>query len=110
MKLEYKITNSTKYKTIKAILKEEFFMSDRLIAKLKNASQIYINNKPVYINYNFSVGDTLCVDLNFNETSENIVPTKMDLNILYEDDGLLILNKPANIAGLIFLFKQIELK
>lgn len=98
MKLEYRITNLTKYKTIKAILKEEFFMSDKLIAKLKNASQIYINNKPVYINYNFLVGDTLCVDLNFNETSENIVPTKMDLNILYEDDSLLILNKPANIA------------
>ena len=43
MKLEYKIGNLTKYETIKAILKEEFFMSERLIAKLKNSKQIYIN-------------------------------------------------------------------
>ena len=51
MKLEYTITNLTKYNSIRAILKEEFLMSDRLIAKLKNTSQIYINNKPVYINH-----------------------------------------------------------
>ena len=33
--------------------------------------------------------------LDFDEDNNNIVPTKMKLNILYEDDYLLILNKPA---------------
>ncbi len=36
--------------------------------------------------------------MNYEEENDNIVPTKMELNILYEDDGLLILNKPAGIA------------
>lgn len=124
MKLEYKITNLTKYNSIKAILKEEFLMSDRLIAKLKNTSQIYINSKPVYINYIFSIGDILSVNLDFNEDSENIVPTKMKLDILYEDESMLILNKPAGIPvhpsmehyndslsnGVKYYFNQISLK
>ena len=124
MKLEYKITNLTKYNSIRAILKEEFLMSDRLIAKLKNTSQIYINNKPVYINHILSTEDVLSVNLDFNEESENIVPTKMKLDILYEDESLLILNKPAGIPvhpsmehytdslsnGVKYYFEQISLK
>lgn len=124
MKLEYKITNLTKYDSIKAILKEEFLMSDRLIAKLKNTSQIYINSKPVYINHILSIGDILSVNLEFNENSENIVPTKMKLDILYEDESMLILNKPAGIPvhpsmehyndslsnGVKYYFTQISLK
>lgn len=35
--------------------------------------------------------------MNFIETSDNIVPTKMDLNIVFEDDYLLVINKPAGI-------------
>lgn len=97
MKLEYKIQNLTKYQTIKSILKEEFFMSERLISKLKNAKQIYVNNKPVYINYQFKSGDLLTVDLNFTENSDNIVPTQMNLSILFEDDSLLVVDKPAGI-------------
>lgn len=124
MKLEYKITNLTKYNSIRAIFKEEFLMSDRLIAKLKNTSQIYINNKPVYINHILSTEDVLSVNLDFNEESENIVPTKMKLDILYEDESLLILNKPAGIPvhpsmehytdslsnGVKYYFEQISLK
>ena len=62
--------------------------------------------------------------MNYEEENDNIVPTKMELNILYEDDGLLILNKPAGIAvhpsilhfsdslsnGVRFYFDSISLK
>ena len=72
-------------------------MSERLIAKLKNSKQIYINNEPVYINYQLKIGDLLTVDINFIENNDNIVPTKMDLNILFEDDSLLVIDKPAGI-------------
>lgn len=97
MKLEYRIENLTKYETIKEILKEEFFMSERLIAKLKNSKQIYINNEPVYINYQLKIGDLLTVDIDFIENNDNIVPIKMNLNILFEDDSLLVIDKPAGI-------------
>jgi len=95
MKLEYIVNNLSEYKTIKQVLKEEFSMSERLITKLKNAKQIYVNNIDfVHINQKLQIGDIICCNLDFEETCDNIVPIKMDLNILYEDDGMLILNKP----------------
>ena len=94
MKLEYILNELTKYQTVKQILKEEFLLSDRLIIKLKNSKQIYLNNIPVFINHKIEHNDNITVDLDFEEVCENIVPTKMNLDILYEDDGLLIINKP----------------
>ena len=96
MNLEYKVITN-KYTTIKEVLKDYFCISDRLLSKLKKANQIYLNNKSAYINSSISLNDIIKVDLNFEEISENIVPTKMDLDILYEDDALLIVNKPPHI-------------
>ena len=45
-----------------------------------------------------SKNDIITVNLDFVEESENILPTKMELDIVYEDDAFLILNKPAGIA------------
>jgi len=94
MKLEYIINNLNKYETVKQVLKEEFLISDRLIIKLKNYKQIYLNNECTYVNQKLKIGDTICVDLDFEESCNNIVPTKMDLDILYEDNNILIVNKP----------------
>ena len=97
MKLEYVVNKLTEYETIKQVLKEEFLLSDRLIIKLKQAKQIYLNHKPTFINQKLEIGNKIIVDLDFEETCDNIVPRKMDLDILYEDDGLLIINKPPFI-------------
>jgi len=97
MKLEYIVDDITKYENVKQVLKEEFLLSDRLILKLKNSKQIYLNNTSVFVNKKLQIKDKICVDLDFEETCENIVPTKMELDILYEDDGMLIINKPPFI-------------
>lgn len=94
MKLEYIVDNLTKYENVKQVLKENFLISDRLIVKLKKSKQIYLNNSPAFVNQKLKIGDKILVDLDFEENSDNIVPTKIDLDILYEDDGLLIVNKP----------------
>ena len=44
------------------------------------------------------IGDFVSVCLDFEEQSLNIVPTQMQLNIVFEDDAILILDKPAGIA------------
>lgn len=94
MKLEYVVNNLSKYETIKQVLKQEFLISDRLIIKLKNSKQIYLNNESTHINQKLKLNDIICVNLDFEEESDNIVPTKMNLNILYEDEALLIIDKP----------------
>ena len=96
MKLLYEVKNN-KYITIKEVLRDYFKISDRLLTKLKKNNHIFLNNENQYLDYKLNIGDTIFVDLNFQEESENIVPHKMNLNILFEDDALLIINKPANM-------------
>lgn len=96
MKLEYKV-NSNQYKTIKEVLKSHFHISKRLLAKLKKHHKITLNKKPVFVDSPIAINDVISVNISFDEKSENIVPTKMNLEIIFEDEAILILNKPAGI-------------
>lgn len=93
MKLSYIVT-TLKYENVKQVLKEEFGISDRLLLKLKSNQKIYRNSQVVCVNEQVSLHDTIDVFLDMEEDNSNIVPRKMELSILYEDDGLLILDKP----------------
>ena len=96
MKLTYIVTDSDE--SIKQILKNKFNMSDRFILKLKSSNSIYINDVSVFINYKIQVNDILTIIENSKEDSSNIVPnSNIKLNILYEDDFLLIVDKPSNL-------------
>lgn len=97
MILTYTIENN-KYENIRQILKEEFEMSDRLILKLKTNERICLNDSIVKIGNPIHLGDILTIHLDIDEDNSNIVPTKMDLDILYEDEGMLIVNKPPHLA------------
>ena len=97
MKLEYKVTKPQKYTNIRQVLMNEFNLSARLILKLKRANQIYLNTNSTHIHHPLNINDIVSVDIAFEEDCENIVPTKMDLDILYEDDCLLIVNKVPNM-------------
>lgn len=97
MDLSY-IVHNNKYLNVKQVLKEEFNMSDRLILKLKNNQCIRLNNEIVYVGRDVTINDVIDVTIDFVEDNSNIVSTKMDLNILYEDDTMLIINKPAGVA------------
>ena len=85
---------------IKHILKDKLFMSARLVSKLKRRKDgILLNNCPVYVVHTVHNGDVLTLLLSDEEDkSETIVPTKGDVNILYEDDDLLLINKPAGVS------------
>lgn len=97
MELNYIVKKSDT--SIKQILKNEFNMSERFIWKLKNNNCIFINNQCVPIYFLISPGDFLAIKENFIEDSSNIVPNpNIILNILYEDDFLLIVDKPANTS------------
>lgn len=98
MNLSYQIDKDEHYDNVLHVLKEQFFLSDRLITKLKKANKIYLNSLPTYTKKSVTVGDTVSVLIDFDEDNSNIVASNIPLNIIYEDDYLLVLNKPANIA------------
>lgn len=96
MELNYIVKKSDT--SIKQILKNEFNMSERFILKLKTQKCIYLNNISVPIHSSINDGDILSIKENFIEDSDGIVPNEnIILNILFEDDYLLILDKPAGL-------------
>lgn len=122
MKLSY--INLNKYFNVKEVLKAEFSMSDRLLLKLKKLDKIYLNGKVTSVNHPIVENDLIECHLDYDEDNSNIVPTKIPVNIIYEDEAYLVVNKPAGIPvhpsmdhytdslanGVIFYFNQIGLK
>lgn len=96
MNLTYKVEQSNLI--INNILKNELHISNRLFFKLINNKLVYKNNILCDTRELAQIGDIIQIDLNYDEDNSNIIPIKMNLNIIYEDDCLLILNKPKGIA------------
>lgn len=92
------VENKNKYKNINSFLSTELEMSNRLITKLIDKKCINLNNSNCDTRNSFNVNDTLSISFDFDENNSNVVSTKIDLDIIYEDDWLLIINKPAGIA------------
>ena len=86
------------YKTLRQVLDSQFKISYVLRLKLKRNNHIFVNGENTYLDHELMVGDMITVDLDFDEENSNIVPSKMNLNIIYEDDAILVLNKPAGVA------------
>ena len=96
MELEYIVDKE--FDNINQILVGKFNLSTRLINKL-------IKNKKVTVNGYFldtrnvpNIGDKIIIDFSYEEDNSNIVPKEMNLDILYEDEWMLVINKPSGIA------------
>lgn len=94
MELSYKKNENDKYIFLREVLKEQFKLSSKLILKLKNNKSIYINDSNYYLDKKLNVDDIIKVNINFIEDNSNVIPIKMDLHILYEDEYLLVIDKP----------------
>lgn len=123
MELEYLVKNN-KYKNINEILSLEFKISTRLKNKLIKKHKISLNNVVCDTRNSVTVGDVLRISFEYDEDNSNIVPKEIPLDIVYEDDWLLVVNKPSGIAihpsilhfdnslsnGIHFYFDKIGLK
>lgn len=69
-----------------------------MASKLIRNKKIYKNNFIVDTRDPIAFGDTIIINLDLFEDNSNIIPLKMNLDILYEDEWFLVVNKPAGIA------------
>ena len=96
MNLEFKVIDN-RFITIKEVLRDYFNISERLLTKLKKSNKILLNGNIAIVNQKLQINDVISINLDFDEESENIVPTKMDLDIVFEDEALIIINKQPNM-------------
>lgn len=84
--------------TIKDFLLSHNISSKAISTLKKQVDGILVNGKGQFTNYKLQPNDILSINLDENNDYENIIATKMDLNILYEDDDIVIVNKSADIT------------
>lgn len=97
MKLSYTVKQNDSYINVLDVLKNEFLLSARLITKLKQSNNIFFNEEITYTKKLVCANDVVSVLIDFVEDNSNIVATNIPLDIIYEDEYLLAINKPANM-------------
>ena len=94
---EYTITDENLPCTVGDFLKQKGF-SRQIIIQLKKTSQgILVNNQWAYVRTPLRTNDILTLRLLEEAPSENIVPVSLPLDIIYEDEDILLINKPADM-------------
>ncbi len=97
MKLEYKIEKKDSKKSINDILTNNLNISIRLLSKLIKNNKILLNGDFCDTRQSVCLNDMITLNFDIIENNSNIVSTPMKLEIIYEDEWLLVLNKPAGI-------------
>jgi 23S rRNA pseudouridine1911/1915/1917 synthase len=88
-----------------ALLRIDRFLIDRLQdtsrTKIKDAADagcIFVNDKPVKANYKVKPGDTVVIKLSFPRKEFELIPEDIPLDIVYEDNSLLVINKKPGMV------------
>ena len=68
------------------------------VQKAIDTGRVLVNGKIIQANYKVKPGDQIVVYSDKEVHGEEIIPEKLPLNILYEDDHIMIINKPAGLV------------
>lgn len=98
MELSYTQNAVTEYTKVIHVLKSELNLSTRLINKLKSTDKIFKNNTLTRVVDPISDGDTIRVVLDEEEENDLILSENIPLDIIYEDDYLIAVNKQAGMV------------
>jgi len=96
-RINYDITSKEATLKLRNYLKMDLKLSTRFIRNAAGDGRIFVNGKVVTLAYILKQGDKLELQLD-KEESQNVEPQKMDLDILFEDEDIVIVNKPINMV------------
>ncbi|WP_459200885.1 RluA family pseudouridine synthase [Methanococcus sp. CF] len=78
------------------VLKDDFELSNKMINKYDKEKKIFVNSKNISLKSKLKESETVSVEIDCG--INNITPENLPLNVIYEDDDLLIVNKPKNMV------------
>ena len=85
--------------SVKDALSKKALVSDTLCSKLKRRkASVCLNGLPVYVTVPVHTGDILTVAVGDPEKDPTIRPMPFPLSVLYEDDDLVVIDKPNGFA------------
>lgn len=84
---------------LRNVLRGELHLSYTLLKSLKwRENAILLNSAPAHVNAVVHTGDIVTVALSERRPAPAPTPCGLPLDIVYEDDDLLVINKSANVA------------
>lgn len=95
--LTYEITAEQAGTKIGDFLRTAGYSRHVIIHLKKTENGILLNGEWAYVGQFLKEGDHLEIRIIESEASEQIVPAELPLDIIYEDEDLLIINKPADM-------------
>lgn len=95
--LIYDITTEYNGFQIDKFLKTQGFSSANITAIKKMPNNVVIDGIWVHMNHKLKSGDVLTVNITEDDSSEKIPPVEMALDIAYEDEDIIVINKPAGL-------------
>lgn len=93
-KIEYQKEENTRIDTY---LIEELNLSRSKIQNMIKEKKILVNNKPVKNSYLLKKGDQILSE-EYKEEEMKALPEKMDLDIVYEDEDIIVVNKANGVV------------
>ena len=72
--------------------------SREYIGKLIDAKLVLVNGKVIKASYKINLNEEIIIHDEEFKAEEDILPVKMDLNIVYEDEYLMVINKPSGLV------------
>ena len=94
--IEITITEQLNNRTVKYMLFDYLELSDKLVADLKKGEYIKVNGECCTVRRTLKTNDILKITITETEKN-NIEPIKGELDILFEDEDIIAVNKPANM-------------
>ena len=96
--LIYEISHEFNNYTIDTFLKAQGYSSANITAIKKMPNNVVIDGQWVHMNRKLVAGETLTVNIIEEASSERIPPVKIPLDIVYEDEDIIVINKPAGLS------------
>ncbi len=93
----YEISSEYKGFAIDNFLKAHGYSSANITSIKKMPNNVVIDGEWVHMNRKLSAGEILTVNIQENASSKKIPAIKMLLNIIYEDEDIIVINKPAGL-------------
>lgn len=95
--INYVISNEYDGISLLAFLELKGYSSKILTKLRKDCSCTLINNKPSFLNSKLFSGDNISVHIKEESVNEKIVPVEISFDIVYEDEDIILINKPFDM-------------
>lgn len=96
--ITYQITEEDAGSDVHSYLRRKGYSRHMLASMKPDPEAVLLNGSHVFMRHALNPGDTLRIRIRDEESSGTLVPAPVPFSILYEDEDLLVIDKPANEA------------